>query len=176
MLFTRAQLTAGQTVLVQGASGGLATALIMLAKNAGVRVWVTGRTAESRAFATTLGADDVFPVGTRLPELVDAVMDSVGAVTWQHSLKCLKPGGIMVVSGGTSGYDVNINIAVVFARQLRIEGSSMGTVDELQALATLCATEKISPPIEAILPLSEGRGGFAAMHDGTARGKIVFVP
>ncbi len=103
MLFTRGQVRPGQTVLVQGASGGLSTALVVLAHAAGIRVWVTGRSEKGRAEALSLGADQAFETGARLPERVDAVMESVGKATWAHSVRSLKPGGTIVISGATTG-------------------------------------------------------------------------
>ena len=91
MLTTRGQLLAGETVLVQGAGGGVSTALILLAKAMGLRVWVTSRDEAKRDQALQLGADEAFEPGARLPERVDAVMESVGEATWSHSLKALRP-------------------------------------------------------------------------------------
>ncbi|MFT3866522.1 MAG: zinc-binding dehydrogenase [Solirubrobacterales bacterium] len=175
MLFDKAALRPGETVLVQGAGGGLATALIMLGAAAGLRVWVCGREPEKRAFALSLGADAVFESGARLPERVDAVMDSVGAATWRHSLRCLKREGAMVVSGGTSGYVAEADVALIFSRHLRILGSSMGSLDELRRLLAFCASKGVTPPIDRVLPLAEARDGFAAMVAGELRGKVVLT-
>jgi len=175
MLFDKAGLRPGETVLVQGAGGGLSTALIMLASGAGVRVWVTGREEEKRAFALGLGADAAFEPGARLPDRVDAVMDSVGAATWRHSLRCLKREGAMVVSGGTSGYAAEADVALIFSRHLRILGSSMGTLDELRRLVAFCAAKGVHPPIDRVLPLADAREGFAAMVAGELRGKVVLT-
>jgi NADPH:quinone reductase-like Zn-dependent oxidoreductase len=175
MLFDKAGLRPGDTVLVQGAGGGLSTALIMLASAAGVRVWVTGRGEEKRAFALRLGADAAFEPGARLPDRVDAVMDSVGAATWRHSLRCLRREGAMVVSGGTSGYTAEADVALIFSRHLRILGSSMGSLDELRRLLAFCAAEGVCPPIDRVLPLAEAREGFAAMVAGELRGKVVLT-
>src|SRR4051812_24996050 len=93
MLFTRGRLAPGATVLVQGAGGGVATALIVLGPAGGLRVWATSRSEAKRSRALELGADAVFESGARLPERVDAVMETVGAATWKHSVRSLKPGG-----------------------------------------------------------------------------------
>src|ERR671911_424070 len=103
MLFDKAGLEPGSTVLVQGAGGGVATALILLGRAGGYRVWVTSRSERKRARALELGADQAFESGARLPERVDAVMETIGEATWSHSLKSLAPGGRIVVSGATSG-------------------------------------------------------------------------
>src|SRR3954447_15621635 len=131
MLFTRASVSPGATVLVQGAGGGVATALIVLGRAAVLRVWATSRSEEKRARALALGADAVFAPGARLPERVDAVMETVGAATWDHSLKALKPGGTLVISGATSGADPPASLNRIFFLQLSVVGSTMGTRDEL---------------------------------------------
>ncbi|MCS4256004.1 NADPH:quinone reductase-like Zn-dependent oxidoreductase [Rhodococcus erythropolis] len=176
MLFTRAQIEAGDLVLVQGASGGLSTALVMLASAAGARVWVTGRSAAARAFAVAVGAVATFETGARLPERVDHVMDSVGAVTWNHSLKSLKAGGTMVVPGATSGYEATINIALIFAKQLSILGTSMGSLSELTALLQFCVEHDLHPPIGQSFPLSDAVEAFRALQDGPTSGKILLIP
>jgi NADPH:quinone reductase-like Zn-dependent oxidoreductase len=99
MPFVKSGLRPGQTMLVQGASGGVATALVQLGHAAGMQVWVTGRTDAKRAVAERLGADATFPSGARLPARVDAVFETVGEATWAHSMRALKPGGTVVVSG-----------------------------------------------------------------------------
>lgn len=175
MLFNKAAVGPGDTVLVQGAGGGLATALIVLAKAAGARVWATSRSEEKRDFAARLGADATFLSGARLPERVDAVMDSVGAATWAHSLKCLRPAGTMVVAGGTSGYQVSVDVARIFALQLRILGSSMGSLDALQRLATFCDTAWVRPPIDRVIPLEAAADAFTAMVAGEVAGKLVLA-
>jgi NADPH:quinone reductase-like Zn-dependent oxidoreductase len=175
MLFTRAGLAPGATVLVQGAGGGVATALIVLARAAGLRVWATSRSPEKRDRAVELGADRAFPPGERLPERVDAVMETVGAATWSHSLKAVRPGGTVVVSGATSGGDPPADLRRVFFLQLSVVGSTMGTRDELGRLLRFCAEQDVRPIIEETMPLGEARRGFEAMLDGSAFGKIVFT-
>src|SRR5215813_8941617 len=103
MLFAKSGVEPGSTVLVQGAGGGVATALILLGRAAGYRMWATSRSETKREQALKLGADQVFPAGSRLPERVDVVMETVGQATWAHSVRSLKPGGRIVISGATSG-------------------------------------------------------------------------
>lgn len=118
----------------------MATALIVLGKAAGLRVWVTGRDEAKRARALGLGADAAFESGARLPERVDAVMETVGAATWSHSVKALKPGGTIVISGATSGPSPKAaELNRIFFLELNVQGSTMGTKDELAALLALCA-------------------------------------
>ncbi|WP_410621829.1 quinone oxidoreductase family protein [Amycolatopsis sp. cmx-8-4] len=175
MLFVKSGLRPGQTMLVQGASGGVATALVQLGRAAGFRVWVTGRTEEKRALATSLGAHQAFESGARLPERVDAVFETVGKATWSHSVKSLKPGGIIVVSGSTSGPDANAELQRVFFLQLRVSGSTMGTRDELADLLAYLDLTGVRPQIGAELPFAEAAKGFQAMLDGDTAGKIVFT-
>src|SRR5437764_3778631 len=126
MLFTQSGLQPGDTVLVQGSGGGVATALIRLGSAAGLRVWAPSRDAAKLARALELGAAQAFPSGARLPERVDAVMETVGAATWSHSLKALRPGGTVVICGATSGSDPqHTELNRIFFLPLRIMGSTM---------------------------------------------------
>ena len=176
MLFTRGRVTPGMTVLVQGAAGGVATALTVLGSAAGVRVWVTSRSRSKRAEALALGADQAFESGARLPERVDAVMETVGQATWGHSVRSLKPGGTLVVSGATSGPAPPAELNRVFFLQLSVIGSTMGTRDELERLIRFCLERGIRPTIHATMPLADAREGFQALLDGDVVGKIVFNP
>jgi NADPH:quinone reductase-like Zn-dependent oxidoreductase len=176
MLFTKAEARRGQTVLVQGATGGLASALICLGRHAGIRMWATSRTQEGRELAASLGAEATFAPGERTPERVDAVMDSVGGPSWKHSLRSLKKGGVMVVAGGTGGYTAEAEVARVFAMNLRILGSVMGTRDEFARLLGLLAGNSLRPAIDRTIPLRDARDGFAAMLSGGLRGKVVLEP
>lgn len=175
MLFVKSGLRPGQTFLVQGASGGVATALVQLGRAAGFRVWVTGRSEAKRALAEELGAHQSFETGARLPERVDAVFETVGKATWSHSLKSLKPGGIVVVSGSTSGPDPSAELQRVFFLQLRIVGSTMGTREELADLLSYVDLAGIRPRIGSELTFSDAAAGFQAMQKGETAGKIVFT-
>jgi NADPH:quinone reductase-like Zn-dependent oxidoreductase len=175
MLFTRGEVVPGMTVLVQGAGGGVATALTVLGAAAGVRMWVTSRSEDKRAQALSLGADAAFESGARLPERVDAVMETVGQATWSHSVRSLKPGGRIVVSGATSGEAPPAELTRVFFLQLSVVGSTMGTRDELQRLIRFCQERDVRPAVHATMPLSQAREGFRQMVDGDVVGKIVFT-
>jgi NADPH:quinone reductase-like Zn-dependent oxidoreductase len=175
MLFTKSELRPGQTMLVQGASGGVSTALVQLGRAAGLRVWVTGRSDEKRALADRLGAHATFASGERLPEKVDGVFETVGEATWSHSLRALKPGGVIVCSGSTSGPNPPADLQRVFFLQLRVVGSTMGTLDELRNLLAFVDTAGIVPEVGLELPMSQADQGFRAMLDGKTAGKIVFT-
>jgi len=176
MLFTNAGVKPGDTVLVQGAGGGVATALIVLGKAAGLRVWATSRDEAKGARARELGADAVFASGARLPERVDAVMETVGAATWSHSVKSLRPGGTIVISGATSGPNPPAELTRIFFLELKVVGSTMGTKEELAGLLSLCATTGVRPVIDTVLPLTEAREGFERLAKGDIFGKIVLNP
>jgi NADPH:quinone reductase-like Zn-dependent oxidoreductase len=176
MLFDKSGVQPGSTILVQGASGGVATALILLGRAAGYRMWVTGRTEEKREAAVKLGADQAFPSGARLPERVDVVMETVGQATWSHSVRSLRPGGRIVISGATSGDIPPAELTRIFFTQLSVVGSTMGSRDQLDRLLRFCEQTGTRPLIDRAIPLSEARDGFAAMVEGTQTGKIVFVP
>ncbi|MGD9990379.1 zinc-binding dehydrogenase [Pseudonocardia sp.] len=175
MLFTKSGLRPGQTMLVQGASGGVSTALVQLGRAAGMRVWVTGRSEEKRALAEKLGAHATFEPGARLPERVDAVFESVGEATWSHSMKSLRPGGAIIVCGATSGPQPGADLQRLFFLQLRVEGSTMGTRDELADLLAFVANAGIVPEVGLELPMEQAVDGFRAMLDGNTAGKIVFT-
>jgi NADPH:quinone reductase-like Zn-dependent oxidoreductase len=176
MLFGQAAVAPGSTVLVQGAGGGVATALVVLGAAAGARVWVTSRDPAKASRVLELGAAEVFETGERLPERVDAVMETVGAATWQHSLRSLRPGGTVVLSGATSGRSADTELSRIFFLQLRVQGSTMGTRDELTRLLSFCTQTGVRPVIDRVLPLTEARDGFAALERGEIFGKIVLTP
>jgi NADPH:quinone reductase-like Zn-dependent oxidoreductase len=175
MLFVKSGARPGSTVLVQGASGGVATALIALGSAAGYQMWVTGRTEEKRQAALALGADAVFEPGARLPKRVDAVMESVGEATWSHSLKSLAPGGTIVVCGATSGPNPPADLNRVFFLQLTVVGSTMGTRSELESLLAMLVTTGVRPAIDTTLPLAQAADGFAKIVAGDTAGKIVLT-
>ncbi len=176
MLFTNAGLTPGATVLVQGAGGGVATALVQLGSAAGYRMWVTSRDEAKGAKALDIGADRAFESGARLPERVDAVMETVGAATWSHSVNALNPGGTIVICGATSGdAPAKAELTKIFFKQLRVIGSTMGTRSELERLAKFVASQGIQPVIDSVFPLAGARDGFARLVDGEVFGKVVLT-
>jgi len=176
MLFTQGNLKPGDTVLVQGAGGGVATALIMLARAGGLKVLATSRDEAKRARALEIGAHEVFESGARLPVKVDAVMETVGRATWSHSIRALRPGGAIVISGTTSGPNLDdAELTRIFFLQLKVIGSTMGTTSELASLVNLLDATGTRPLIDRELPMEDAPQGFAAMADGDVFGKIVFT-
>ena len=176
MLFTQGGLKPGETVLVQGAGGGVATALIVLGRAAGLRVLATSRDEAKRSRALEIGAHEVYESNARLPVQADAVMETVGRATWSHSIRSLRPGGRIVVSGTTSGPKLDdAELTRIFFLQLSVIGSTMGTRQELGALMQFLDATGTRPLVDRTLPMTEAREGFAAMESGDVFGKIVFT-
>ncbi|MBS1885930.1 MAG: zinc-binding dehydrogenase [Actinobacteria bacterium] len=176
MLFDRSGLRPGQTVLIQGAGGGVASAAIALGAAAGFRVWATSRQQRKRDFALECGAHAAFESGARLPGKVDAVLETVGEATWGHSLRALRPGGRIVVAGSTSGFDPPAELNRVFFKELEVVGSTMGTLEELRRLVALLEVSGVRPRIDRTLPLAEVATGLRALAEGDVLGKIVIKP
>lgn len=173
LLFTVAQLRPGGTVLVQGTGGGVASAAIVLGRAAGLRVWATGRLEERRQQAEEIGAHKTFTTGARLPEQVDAVIETVGEATWGHSLRVLRPGGTIAVAGATSGPMPGADLNRVFFRSLRVLGSTMGTRAELTSLLAMLATTGSRPVIDSTFAFDEAPAAFQRLASGQAFGKVV---
>lgn len=176
MLTRDSGLTSPGTVLVQGASGGVASAAIQLAKALGHRVWATARTEAKRAFARELGADEAFEPGARLPARVDLVVETVGEATWSHSLKSLRPGGTVVVCGATSGPHPPADLNRVFFLQLRIIGSTMGNRAELAELFALLERSGVRPRIDRVVGFGGIADALADLAGGEVLGKVVLAP
>jgi NADPH:quinone reductase-like Zn-dependent oxidoreductase len=173
MLFRNADVAPGDTVLVQGAGGGVATALIQLGAAAGLRVWVTSRDGHKRDRALALGADAAFETGARLPERVDAVLESVGAATWSHSVNSLRPGGTIVICGATSGdAPARAELTKIFFKQLRVIGSTMGTLDELRRLGAFVTRTGLRPQVDSVFALGDVRSALAKLERGDVVGQI----
>ncbi|MFD9814352.1 zinc-binding dehydrogenase [Streptomyces sp. NPDC059080] len=176
MLFTNAGVRPGDSVLVQGAGGGVATAAIVLGAAAGLRVLVTSRDEGKRRRAVELGAEAAFGSGERLPHRVDAVIETVGAATWSHSVTSLRPGGTLVISGATSGFHPErTELNRIFFLELKVVGSTMGSKEELTSLLSFCAAKGVRPVIDSTLPLDRAREGFARMAEGDLFGKVVLT-
>jgi NADPH:quinone reductase-like Zn-dependent oxidoreductase len=176
MLFTAGGLTPGDRVLVQGAGGGLATAAVTLGAAAGLEVWVTSRSAEKRERAIALGAAGAVEAGARLPARVDAVLESVGQATWAHSIRSVRPGGSVLVCGATSGDAPPAELTRIFFQEIRVQGVTMGSREDLGALARFCARTGVRPVIDAEVPLAKAADGLALLHEGNQFGKVVVRP
>ena len=174
MLTTKGRIAEGESVLVQGAGGGVATAAVVLALAMGKRVYATSRVPAKRERVEALGAIGVEP-GGRLPERVDVVIETVGAATFEHSLKCAAPGARVVVSGATSGHLPVVDLRRVFAMQLEILGSTMGTRSELVELLDLVVSRDIHPVIDRVYDLAQARDAFAQLAAGDVFGKVVLT-
>jgi len=171
MLTTRGRVADAEAVLVQGAGGGVSTAAVVLAVALGKRVYATSREPAKRERIAALGATAIEP-GSRLPERVGVVIETVGAATFDHSIKCSAPGARIVVSGTTSGHLATVDLRRVFALQIEILGSSMGTPDELRALLDLLASG-VRPVVDTVLGFSQVREAFEKLNSGDVFGKIV---
>ena len=173
MLFVKSGLRPGQSVLVQGASGGVATACISMARAAGFVVYATARSDAKQRNAVELGAHEAYPSGERLPVKVDAVMETVGAATYAHSARSLKPGGRIVVSGATSGPNPPAELNRFFFLQLELVGSTMGTKQELKDMLVFLRATGVRPRIDRVIPMEQAAEGLGAMASGELVGKIV---
>lgn len=175
MLASKSGTKPGDTVLIQGAGGGVSTALIILGKALNRTVWVTSRDEAKREWARSIGADQVFGADEKLPGKVDAVMETVGEATWAHSMRALRPGGTIVISGATSGANPPADLNRLFFLQLRVVGSTMGTIGEFQEMVDLLIRTGARPVIDNCIPMEAAADAFARMNSGDVRGKLVLT-
>ena len=183
MLVTRAQLRAGERVLIWGIGGGVAIACLQIAKLIGAHVTVTSGSDDKLARARTLGADDTInhrgiDVGREMrartgKKGVNVVVDSVGEATWAQSLGALGRAGRVVTCGGTSGPMLTTDVRKLFWNQWSILGSTMGNDAEFAAVVEHFRAGRLRPPVDRVYPLSEGRAAFERLDAGEQFGKIV---
>jgi len=173
MLFTRGRAEAGETVLIQGAGGGVATAAAALARAGGLRVIVTSRSAAKRARALELGAHLAVETGARLTEPVDIVIETVGEATWKHSLRSVRPGGRIVVSGATTGNDPSADLGRVFYRQISIVGVSGASRVETEQLLRFMEAADLNPVIDSVYPLADIHAAFERAQQPDLYGKVI---
>jgi NADPH:quinone reductase-like Zn-dependent oxidoreductase len=171
MLVARGRVGETDAVLVQGAGGGVATAAVVLAAAMGKRVYATSRDPGKRERIAALGATALEP-GVRLPERVGVVIETVGVATFDHSLKCAAPFGRIVVAGSTAGHLATVDLRRVFALQLEILGSTMGTSAELAALAEML-DRGLRPVVDEVFAFSDVRSAFEKLASGNVFGKLV---
>ncbi|HLU40849.1 MAG TPA: zinc-binding dehydrogenase [Microthrixaceae bacterium] len=171
-LLRRARVQAGDTVLVTGIGGGVATFALLIAKQMGARVFATSRDEEKRKRAVELGAEDAFDSEGPYPVRADVVVDSIGPATWDHSIRSLRHGGRMCVCGGTTGPKVELDLPRLFFKQLEVIGASCGSQEEFRHVTGLME-EGLPVVIDGVLPLSEYPSALERLRSGTQVGKIV---
>ncbi len=186
MLMTRGQLREGETVLIVGAGGGVNTAALQIAKLAGAVVYALTSSEEKMKKAAALGADHVINYRTDnwlkvVQELtarrgVDVVVDNVGRETIQQSLRALRRGGRLLTVGNTSGPLAEIDIRLIFFKQLQIIGSTMSNPQEFSEVMQLVWAGKLRPVIDRVMPLAKGRAAQELLERGDQFGKIVLQP
>jgi NADPH:quinone reductase-like Zn-dependent oxidoreductase len=183
MLTGRASVRPGQTVLVLGANSGVGIAAIQMAKLFGATVIATAGDERKAERAKELGADFVVnhyrqKIGDEVRKItnkagVDIVIEHVGPATWGESVKSLKPGGVLVTCGATTGPKVEIDLRFLFSRQLSFLGSYMGTLGELHEVLKLVFSGKLMPVVDKVFPLSEVRAAHEYLEKSQMFGKVV---
>ena len=186
MLFTRARLRCGETVLVQSAGSGVGSAAIQLARLAGARVITTAGSDEKLLLAKALGADETIHYQQKdfVEETlrltggrgVDVVFEHNGGETFMRSLEALAIGGRIVNCGVTAGAEVTLNLSQIYLRQQTIHGSFMGSLNEQKIVIRLAEEGKIKPVIDKVYPLEEARAAHQRMQDRQNFGKIILKP
>ncbi len=186
MLFSRAQLKPGETVLIHAAGSGVGSAAVQLAKLAGARVIATASTQAKLDQAHKLGADvlinyvendfldEVKKATSR--QLCDVVFEHVGATTWDKSIACLRKGGRLVICGATSGHDVKIDLRTLFYKSISLLGSTMGSKSELFKLLELVQRSRLSPVLDRVLPLADAAEGHRLLAERKTFGNVVLKP
>jgi NADPH:quinone reductase-like Zn-dependent oxidoreductase len=182
MLLGRAQLRPAEQVLVLGASSGVGSAAIQIAKATGARVIATAGSAPKLAKARELGADEaILHAGEFAREVkrltngrgVDVVFEHVGQATWEQSIYSLAPGGRLVTCGATTGFDGKINLGYLFSRHISILGSFMGSKAELFSALELFKRGLLKPTVDCVLPLERAAEAHARLENRQQFGKIV---
>jgi len=193
MLITHDTVKKGDRVLVLGASGGVGTGSINLAKHLGAEVIACTSSPEKMRKLKALGADEVInvketdfskwaiekygkPQRRSYDGGVDVVINFTGGDSWQPSLRCLKRGGKLVVCGATAGYDPKEDLRYIWSFELKIIGSNSFYDDDLKALMRLIADGKLKPVIDKVLPLDKAREGLRLIQDREVIGKVVVAP
>jgi alcohol dehydrogenase len=192
MMVTQGGVAAGETVLILGASGGVGTGCVMLAKLAGATVVACAGSDDKAARLSALGADQVVnyrrdnvmqAVHERFgkPRItgtggVDMVVNYTGGGSWQESIRCLKVGGRLLTCGATAGYDEKIDVRYVWTFELKLMGSNGWRRDDITALVELARTGRLVPVIDRVLPLSEVREAERLLEDREVFGKVVVTP
>jgi alcohol dehydrogenase len=193
MLITHQTVKPGEKVLVLGASGGVGTGCVLLAKMLGAEVIACASSAEKLERLRAMGADEAIdytktdwskwavekygkPQRRTYDGGVDVVINFTGGDTWVPSLRCLKRGGKLLVCGATAGYDPKEDLRYVWSFELQIIGSNSFYDDNLAALMDLIGAGKIKPVIDKVLPLEQAREGLRLIQDREVIGKVVVTP
>jgi len=193
MLVTHETVKSGDRVLVLGASGGVGTGCVILAKLLGAEVIACTSSERKTKLLKALGADEVLdttavdfskwaierygkPQRRSYDGGVDVVVNFTGGDTWLPSLRCLKRGGRLLVCGATAGHDPKEDLRYVWSFELKIIGSNSFYDDNLQALLALIEAGKMNPVIDKTLPLDEAREGLRLIADREVIGKVVVTP
>jgi zinc-binding alcohol dehydrogenase/oxidoreductase len=182
-LVTRGHVQRGETVLVLGIGGGVATCALLIARHAGARVLVTSGTDAKLARAQALGAEGGFnykttdwvaaareATGGRGPELI---IDGTGGETFERALDAARPGGRVVTYGATTGNAPQLTVRRVFWKQLSVLGSTMGTPDDFRAMLALFGKDKLRPVVDQVFPLADAGRALRRMEEAAQFGKIV---
>jgi NADPH:quinone reductase-like Zn-dependent oxidoreductase len=193
MLITHKTVAKGERVLVLGASGGVGTGCVILAKLLGAEVIACASSTEKLERLQALGADHVInyrdtdwskwaiekygkPQRRTYDGGVDVVINFTGGDTWVPSLRCLKRGGKLLVCGATAGYDPKEDLRYVWSFELKIIGSNSFYDDDLSALMAMISEGKMKPVIDKVLPLEQAREGLRLIEDREVIGKVVVTP
>jgi NADPH:quinone reductase-like Zn-dependent oxidoreductase len=186
MLVGRAGIRPGQTVLVLGAGSGVGIAAIQVAKLFHARVITTAGDEKKLERARGLGADHGInhyqqKISEEVKQLtnqegVDIVVEHVGAATWEQSMKCLKPGGTLVTCGATTGSNASFDLRFLYARQLSLLGSYMGTMGELSAVLGHVFAGRLKPVVDSTFALQDIRSAHEYLEKSQMFGKIVINP
>jgi NADPH:quinone reductase-like Zn-dependent oxidoreductase len=179
-LFARGRLERGETVLVLGAGSGVSTFVVQLAAQAGARVLVTSSSDAKIERAKELGAEDGvnyattqdWPAAVQELGKVDLALDSVGS-TWQQSLDAVRPGGRVVVLGGTGGTEVTLQVRPFYFRQQSLHGTQLGSPRDFEALLRMLADASWRPVLDSVRPLAEAEAALDRMESGQHFGKLV---
>ncbi len=183
MLVTRANLRPGETILIQAASAGVSTAAIQIAKLVGAYVFTTSSADWKLERARALGADETINYTAQdfQQEImrrtgkrgVDVVLEHVGGDVWEKSIRCLTRGGRLVTTGGTASYEVSMNVAYVFHKELTLIGANSATMRELGVMMPLVQQGKLRPVVDRVFSLEEAAEAHRYMGGRRHFGKVV---
>jgi D-arabinose 1-dehydrogenase-like Zn-dependent alcohol dehydrogenase len=136
---------------------------------------VTSRSTKGRELAEKLGAHRTFDSNAKLPRKVNAVVDSIGPASWEHSITSVARGGTIIITGGTTGFEVTQPLLSILAQQITVCGSIMGTLQDMQNMIGFLAAAGIKPEIGQVLPMERAVEALRAMWEGNTHGKTVFT-